>query len=291
MIKGAEARLRNLLGTTGRAFVRALPLLASVLGLPCPRPALAQDISLDSCNALATIDATAGQRRLRLLVDTGATSSMMNAKSFPQGDPARVEMHSWNGAFSADGRKAAINDLAIGGRHLNAMSFLAVDLSDLERQCGKEIDGIMGADLIRRFGLEIDLRKRVARFALDTEEETEESGDLRQQFELCGAAFSRSDERGFADCLDPDVVLVAGGKDYRGRDAVLKYFDREYFGRGRSATMSIDRSAYHVSGGAAWLEYELSTRLRDRTIRERGTALFEKSGTRWLVMNLNHSAR
>ena len=290
MSEGPKGRTVAYLSTTGRAVYRALRLLSLLLLFSCRQSTLAQEIPLDSCRALATIDATAGQRTLRLLVDTGASSSMMNAKSFPQGDTARVEMHSWNGAFSADGRKADVGDLAIGGRHLNAMSFLAVDLSDLERQCGEEIDGIMGADLIRKLGLEIDLKKRVARFAADQAEPPQETADLSEQFELCRAALNRSDEQTFRDCLDPDVVLVVSGKSYRGRDAVLKYFDREYFGHGRSSTMSIDRAAYHVAGGAAWLEYELSTRSRDRTIRERGTAFFEKSGSKWLVMNLNHSA-
>ncbi len=289
MSKVAEARTDAKLGTTGRAAIRGVSFLALLVGLSYAQPSLAQEIALDSCRGLATIDATAGQRRLRLLVDTGATSSIMNAKSFPQGNTARVEVHSWNGAFAADGRKTDISDLAIGGRHLIAVSFLAVDLSDLERQCGEPIDGIMGADLIRKLGLEIDLKKRLARFAADPTQSSGDSEDLTQQFELCAAALSRSDARAFGDCLDPDVVLVVSGKDYRGRDAVLKYFSREYFGRGRAATMSIDHSAFHVAGGAAWLQYQLHTTIRDRTVRERGTALFEKCGEKWLVMNLNHS--
>src|SRR5271165_5913051 len=116
------------------AVTRALSVLAWLLGLSFAQSTRAQDILLDSCKALATIEATADQRRLRFLVDTGATSSMLNAKSFPVGDAARVVMHSWNGEFFADGRTARISDLAIGGHHLNAMSFLAVDLSDLERE-------------------------------------------------------------------------------------------------------------------------------------------------------------
>lgn len=274
---------------SGVVVIRALGIVASLLGLSCAQSVRAQDISLQSCRGLATIEASAGQRRLRFVVDTGATSSLLNAKSFPVGDATRVVMHSWNGASSANGREARISDLAIGGHHLNAMSFLAVDLSDLERECGKEIDGIMGADLIRRLGLEIDLKKRVARFAGDTREQANEFTDLSKQLERCSAAFNRSDEKAFGDCLDPEVALVVSGKDYRGRDAVLQYFDDEYFANGRSATISIDSSAYHTAGEVVWIEYELSIRFDNRVIQERGTALFEKSGAQWLMVNLHHS--
>jgi ketosteroid isomerase-like protein len=271
----------------GIAVIQALGILVSLFWISGAQCVRAQDIPMDSCRTLATIEATADRRRLRFLVDTGATSSLLNAKSFPQGDAAHVVVHSWNGAFSADGRKVGISDLTIGGHHLNAMSFLAVDLSDLERECGKEIDGIMGADLIRELGLEIDLKKRVARFAADPKHEEKEFTDLGEQLELCRAAFDRSDVKAIGDCLDPDVVLVISGKSYRGRDAILKYFDHEYFGDGRSTTMSIDPSTYYATCEGVWLEYELSIRFHDQTARERGTALFQKSGRKWLVVSLN----
>jgi ketosteroid isomerase-like protein len=273
--------------TTRIAVIGASCILALLMELSFAQCIRAQDIPLDSCKALATIEATADRRRLRFLVDTGATSSLLNAKSFSEGDAAHVMVHSWNGAFSADGRGVGISDLMIGGHHLNAMSFLAVDLSDLERECGKEIDGIMGADLIRKLGLEIDLKRHVARFAADAKHEEKEFTDLGEQLELCRAAFDRSDMKAIGNCLDPDVVLVDSGKSYRGRDAVLKYFDHEYFADGRSTTMSIDRSTYHATGEGVWLEYELRIRFHDQAIRERGTALFQKLGRKWLVVSLN----
>jgi hypothetical protein len=92
--------------------IRALGILASLLALSRAQILRAQDVPLDSCRALATIEATASQRRLRFLLDTGATSSLLNAKSFPAGDSTRVVMHSWNGASSANGREAGISDLA-----------------------------------------------------------------------------------------------------------------------------------------------------------------------------------
>ena len=274
---------------SGIAVIQALGILVSLFGISGTQCVRAQAIPMDNCRALATIEATTDRRRLRFLVDTGATSSLLNAKSFPQGDAAHVVVHSWNGAFSAEGRKVGISDLTIGGRHLNAMSFLAVDLSDLERECGKEIDGIMGADLIRELGLEIDLKKRVARFAEDPKHEEKEFTDLGEQLELCRAAFGRSDVKAIGDCLDPDVVLVISGKSYRGRDAILKYFDHEYFGDGRSTTMSIDRSTFYATADGVWLEYELSIRFHNQATRERGAALFQKSGRKWLVVSLNGS--
>jgi ketosteroid isomerase-like protein len=228
--------------TTRIAVIGASCILALLMELSFAQCIRAQDIPLDSCKALATIEATADRRRLRFLVDTGATSSLLNAKSFSEGDAAHVMVHSWNGAFSADGRG---------------------------------------------LGLEIDLKRHVARFAADAKHEEKEFTDLGEQLELCRAAFDRSDMKAIGNCLDPDVVLVDSGKSYRGRDAVLKYFDHEYFADGRSTTMSIDRSTYHATGEGVWLEYELRIRFHDQAIRERGTALFQKLGRKWLVVSLN----
>jgi ketosteroid isomerase-like protein len=147
----------------------------------------------------------------------------------------------------------------------------------------------MGADLIRRLGLEINLKKRVARFAADTRERANDFTDLSKQLERCSTAFNRSDEKAFGDCLDPEVALVVSGKDYHGRDAVLQYFDDEYFATSRSATMSIDASEYHATGEVVWIEFEIDNRFHDRAIGERGTALVEKSGAKWLVVDLHHS--
>jgi len=270
----------------GERLMRALGLLASLSGLPFVHGLRAEDIPLDNCKVLATIKATAERRPLTFLVDTGASSTMLNAKSFPQGNAAHILMYSWNGEFQADGREIWIDDLAIDGHHLNAMALLAVDLSDLVRGCGEQIDGIMGADLITKLGLEIDLKKRVARFAAGPEEQKKMFAGLREQLEVCRAAIDRSDVKGFGDCLDPDVVLVASGKDFRGRNAVLKYLDREYLVSGLPATMSIDRSTYHAVGEVVWLEYELRIRSHDRTVREGGTALFQESRGKWLVVNI-----
>ncbi len=272
------------------ALVRAVGILASFLGFSFVAPVRAQDIPLDSCKGLATIEVTADRRQLWFLVDTGATSSVLNTKSFPRGNATSVVMHSWNGRSVASGQEAGIEELAIGRRRLNALTFLAVDLSDLERECGKAIDGIMGADLITKLGLVIDLKKRVARLAAGPSEQVKEFADLREQLGVCRTAFDRSDLKSLGNCLDPDVVLMVAGKDFRGRNAVLKYFDGEYFASGQAPTISMDRSAYHAVGEGVWLEYELSIRFYDGTIRERGTALFRKSGEKWLLVNLNHWA-
>jgi ketosteroid isomerase-like protein len=284
--------MKRISGTTGRAAKKLAGLLALLCAGPCTTCARAQDIPLvESCRTLAAVDVMADQRALRLLVDTGATSSLLDARMFRGGDAAHVVMHSWNGRSTPNARAAEISDLAIGGRHVSGVSFLTFDLSELGRECGKQIDGIMGADLIKKLGLEIDLKKRVVRFAADPKGQEQETDfpDLSEQFALCGAAFNRSDEKTFRDCLDPDVVLVVSGEDYRGRDAVLKYFDHEYFDKSGSSTMAIDRSAYHVIGGVAWHRYEIRTRLHKRMTKVHGTALFEKSGAKWLVMNLDHS--
>jgi hypothetical protein len=78
------------------------------------RCACAQEVPLESCKTLATIEAAGDQRRLKFLVDTGTTSSLLNTNSFPEGTTVHAVMHSWAETFSADGRTARVDDLTVG---------------------------------------------------------------------------------------------------------------------------------------------------------------------------------
>ena len=67
-----------------RVFV---PLL---LGLVVAIGAAAQEIPLDSCRQLPIVKATVGKQQFQFLVDTGATTTLLNRKSFSSPDSAVI---------------------------------------------------------------------------------------------------------------------------------------------------------------------------------------------------------
>ena len=48
--------------------------------------------------------------------------------------------------------------------------------------------------------------------------------------------------------------------------------------------------AHHAIGDAIWVEYDMRIVLGSQIINARGTALCEKSGGRWRIVHMNHSA-
>ncbi len=170
------------------------------------------------------------------------------------------------------------------------MKLLALDLTALERSCQRRVDGVLGADLISRLGLTIDLKNRVA--SVDPKPKTPEVGfsELAQQQAACVAAFNRSDEKAFEQCLDPDVVLLTSKGDYHGRKAVMQHFHESYFGQNPPVQVSIAPRGRHLNGSVIWIEYDMSVTVgSSQVMKARGTALYQKSGERWLMSNMNYS--
>ncbi|HZD94347.1 MAG TPA: aspartyl protease family protein, partial [Candidatus Sulfotelmatobacter sp.] len=123
----------------------------------------AEEIHLDSCDGLPVIEVTAAgaKSKLRFLVDTAATS-MLNSKSFLQGDPRSVSVTSWNGTVETRSREITLSELVIGQHRLTNLRLPAVDLSAIGNACGKRIDGILGVDLLSRLGATVDLKNHTA---------------------------------------------------------------------------------------------------------------------------------
>jgi hypothetical protein len=214
----------------------------------------------------------------------------LNLKSFSSTEAAEITMESWNGTGAASGRKVVLRDFTIGEHQLNNLALVAIDLTPLERSCQKRIDGVLGADLIAKLGLTIDLKNRVG--ILDAEARTPESrlNQLTAQQAACEDAFNRSDERALEACLDPNIVLLTSHGDFHGRKAVMRHFKDAYFGQHPPVLVRLTPRSRQVIGTVIWMEYEMTVTMSGQMTRARGTALFQKSGERWLMSNMNFSA-
>jgi ketosteroid isomerase-like protein len=251
--------------------------------------AAAQEIPLRDCGGLPTIPVRAGDRSLTFLVDTAANATFLNVKSFPYGVAKQSAIANWHGTDSVIGREVSLDDLIIGSQHLKNLRLAAIDLSSMQQACGKRIDGVLGANLLEKLGMTIDLKNRVARFSGAARDEQAQFDELDRQLEACGQAFNRSDEQAFAGCLAPEIVLYTFAGSYHGRDDVMKYFAGTYFHRNPSAQLTLTPREHHLTGNLIWLEYELRIALPQQVIHARGTALFRNAGGSWLLLHMNHS--
>jgi hypothetical protein len=254
----------------------------------CPG-AGAQDIALQNCGGLLTIPVSSGDRALTFLVDTAANSTFLNVKSFPYGAVKPATIANWHGSDSVIGHEVLVDELVIGNQHLKGLKLSAIDLSSMQQACGKRIDGVLGANLLEKLGMTIDLKNRVARFAVVAKDEQAQFDELDRQLGVCSQAFSHSDEQVFAGCLDPEIVLYTFAGEYHGREQVQKYFANTYFHRDPAAVLTLTPRAHHLTGNVIWLEYELRIVLPQQVIHARGTALFRNAGGSWLLLHMNHS--
>jgi ketosteroid isomerase-like protein len=250
----------------------------------------AQEIPLESCRQLPVVKATVGKRQVQFLVDTGAASTLLNLKSFSSPDTAEITMESWNGATGASARKIELRDFAIGEHQLTNLTLLAVDLTPLERSCQRRLDGVLGADMIARLGMTIDLKNHVG--ILDAEARSPEARlhELQKQQASCEQAFNRSDEKTFAECLAPDIVLLTSKGDYHGRNSVMQHFKESYFGQDPPVLVSMAPRSQHAIGNVIWTEYEMSVTYRGQVIKHRGTAIYQKTGQKWVMSNMNYAS-
>jgi hypothetical protein len=258
-------------------------LFVSVMGA-------AQDVPLDGCLQLPMVKAKVGKRQFQFLLDTGAAATLLNQKSFSSTQTKEIMMESWNGPAQASAREVVLPDFTIGDQTLKNLKLLAVDLTPLERTCQRRVDGVLGADLIARLGLTIDLKNRVA--TLDTSAQPPEVrfSQFDQRQADCVEAFNRKDEKTFEQCLDPDVVLFTTHGDFRGRAAVMKHFKKDYFGQDPPVLVSLTPRGHHALGPVIWIEYEMSVTTGSEVMKLRGTAVYQRSGERWVMSNMNYSA-
>src|ERR1700674_5000411 len=272
-----------------RRFCYLLPPLLLPLSLAAvPSPAEAQEIPLKHCDKLPVIDVSVGGRSMLFLVDTAATS-ILNLQSFTTGNMG-VRVTSGGGTRAASAREVTLKEVVIRNTRLIDLQLPAVDISAVGKACGRKIDGILGVDLLGKLGATIDMKRQMVHVATASEERADAlAAEMQTGMHLCLKAFNESDEKTFAECLDPKIVLFSAEAEVYGREQAVGYFRDRYFHQKPAARLEIRESAFHAIGEAVWYEYEFTVQSPHGLLRGRGLAMCKKSDGRWRMASIHHS--
>ncbi len=252
-------------------------------------PARGQEIPLEHCDALPVVEVVVGGQPMWFLVDTAATS-VLNLKSFAEGKARDIHVTSWAGTLATSAREVALKEVLIGSTKLTGLKLPAVDLSAVGDACGRKIDGILGVDLLAKLGATIDLKKQTVHVTTLSEERASElAAEMHSEMHHCLEAFNTSDEKAFANCLDPKIVLFSLDTELYGREQVIGYFRDRYFQQKPAARLEIRESAFHPIGEAVWYEYEFTIESARGLLRGRGMAMCRKSEGHWRMVSMHHS--
>ena len=273
-----------------RTLFFRLALVFMIAGLVAlPRFAGAQELPLERCDVLPTIDVLVGGKHATFLLDTAATS-MLNVKSFT-GEGARdMRITSWSGTLATSAKEVALAEMTVGNTKLVGLRLPAVDLTPIGDACGRKIDGILGQDLITKLGITIDLKKQTVHVTtIDDERAAELTAEMQRAMHGCVAAFNESDERAFGECLDTKIVVFAMNMELNGREQVVRYFRDKYFHQKPAAKLELSEMAFHPVGEAVWYEYEFTIEAARGLLRGKGMAMCRKSDGRWRMASMHHS--
>jgi ketosteroid isomerase-like protein len=271
-------------------FGAALVFLIAMPALRAQTPPAESEIPLQRCDRLPVAIVEVNNTEKRFLIDTAATS-MLNQKSFRSGRSTDVRVQSWNKTTSLNAREVEVNELSLGGHHLQNLKLPAIDLSAIAKACGGEIDGILGVDLLERLGVTIDLQRSVARLGVPPPNSSELSliADMERAMQSCSDAFNDADAIGIAFCFDRDFVLSLPEGDYRGRDQAANYFREQYFNMQPHVHMSMTMKDQRVVGDIVWSSYDYTLESPTFHSAGRGMMLCRKSENRWYILSMHES--
>lgn len=123
------------------------------------------------------LSAKAGRKKCRLLIDTGASSTVFDQtrllKLFPLGELKELNRLSTGlGTDSMSGFLSEIPKLNIGGVVIQNLKVIVLNLSHVNKsykQLGfPPIEGVLGSDLLHKFNAEIDFGKSEIRLLPDS---------------------------------------------------------------------------------------------------------------------------
>ena len=254
-----------------------------------PHLAHAQELPLERCDVLPTIEVQVAGLHKWFLVDTAATS-ILNLGSFAEGQARDIRVTSWSGTLATSAKEVTLPDLTVGRTKLLEVKLPAIDLSAIGKACGRKIDGILGVDLLGKLGVSINLKDQTIHVATaDEVHGAEMVTAMQHEMHRCVDAFNDSDEQKFGDCLDPKIVLFSTDTELFGRQQVVSYFRERYFHQQPAAKLDIIERAFHPIGEAVWYEYEFTIDSARGRLHGRGMAMCKKSNGQWRMASMHHS--
>ena len=278
---------RRTLGLRFASLCASLLLLAAAAAQAQQPPGREDrdEVPLERCDRLPVVRVLVDGVPRRFLVDTAATS-FLNQRSFSGGRRTDVDVTSWSGATKTTALEVTLRELTLGNQTVRGLKLPAIELGRIEKACGGQVDGVIGVDLLERFGATIDLQKQVAFVAGSRTGRAQEQA-AREYVRSCLERFNRADWKSFGECVDPEVVWLMHDRDVLGREKLLEFL--EACGRGDCphALPQVAMQHFWVAGDVAWFEY--TYRIPGMDERSRGMAIVHRVADRWLLVNVNNS--
>src|SRR5947209_8997641 len=186
-----------------------------------------RQIELQRCDSLPIIKVRVNGRELPFLLDTGATS-FVNEKSFGSLNSRSISVSSWTGTTALNAPEVMVAELSLGERAVHNVRLPAIDLERIGKACGHPLEGILGADLIQKLGLTIDLGRHIGLLDAGPVDVRGQYQEMEKSMANCSAAFGTGDAGRLEQCFDREIVLYSGSAELHGREKVIQYLKDRY---------------------------------------------------------------
>jgi len=146
------------------------PGLILVFLLLAPLPALAQrrivTVPFRSVDSFILVDAKIDGTPVRLLVDTGANKTILNAKSFCKTEMNVTRPVNRGAGIVGNALRLRV-DLEIAHEFMFSQRVSVMNLEELSRRFGIQFDGLLGQDILNQFrSVRIDYKRSVIELEL-----------------------------------------------------------------------------------------------------------------------------
>jgi hypothetical protein len=122
-------------------------------GLPLAGAEFSVPLEFDNGCRLPTVGVEVGAKKARFLVDTGASTTVVDPAllGIPASWVDKARLRLGEPGLSRLGDVTVIKTLRIGEYVRKRWRAKALDLSSVSANCGKKFDGILGIDVLREF--------------------------------------------------------------------------------------------------------------------------------------------
>jgi SnoaL-like domain/Aspartyl protease len=253
-------------------------------------PEATSEIPIERCDLLPIVKVRIDGTDMRFLLDTGATS-MLNLKSFSSGRSKEIQVTSWSGTAATSAREVFLPEVMLGDHRLRDLRLPAIDLSPIGIACGGKIDGILGVDLLDKMGVTIDLKRRVASVSPAPANAAGAYEQMQVAMHHCTSAFETGDAATLEDCFDPEIILFALQREYRGRQEVMDYLRTRFLQYAPKLSYKMKLDDVKLFGDALWYTYDYEIVSPKEHLIGRGMSMCRKDGVRWRILNMHNSLR
>jgi len=267
-----------------------LGLLFFCSGAQPHEPQQTSEIPIERCDLLPIVKVRIDDTDMRFLLDTAATS-MLNLKSFSSGRSKEIKVTSWSGTAATSAREVFLPEFMFGNHKLRDLRLPAIDLSPIGTACGGKIDGILGVDLLDKMGVTIDLKRRVASVGPPPASARAAYEQMEAAMHHCTAAFESGNAPELEDCFDPEIVLFALQREYRGRREVMEYLQGRFLKYAPNLSYKAKLDDVKLFGDALWYTYDYEIVSPKEHLIGRGMSMCRKDGIHWRILNMHNSLR